>query len=277
MSKMSTMHSHDAGFGLLRRLAKDTFERLLLSHQLDCSQSEETITDINLLDLKRAKLGFLKVVTVDKPREGKEGFDWEFWIGSHQNGWWRYSCQAKKLDLKINKYKSLRHRVKKTGKYQIEVLEDFSKRNNSIPIYCFYNYVNKSKISSFWHCNLDPEAEQFGCSVVPLHIVKEAHKARKKKSFEALHSDHSAKPWQCLLCPEILSSPKSYNGNPFTINGEDTQAIKFTELPQFLRALDGVEDVVSLPENYYASELGGYPKRIMVIDTGTQVGLNNST
>jgi hypothetical protein len=45
----------NAAASTLERLAEDTWDRLDLSHRLDCPRSEETITDLNLLELVRCR------------------------------------------------------------------------------------------------------------------------------------------------------------------------------------------------------------------------------
>ena len=86
---------------ILETLAKATWERIFFGEVLDCSQGEETITDINLLDIKRAATsgGYtgMHILKTNKADEAKFGIDWEWWIGSHLGGWWRYAVQAKKL------------------------------------------------------------------------------------------------------------------------------------------------------------------------------------
>ncbi|MFB4202627.1 DUF6615 family protein [Arhodomonas sp. KWT2] len=237
-------------------------------HELDCVQSEETLTDINLLEIKRESLYFFRVDKPTKHEEREKGFDWEFWIGCNAKGWYRYAVQAKRMYLNSGKYDRLRHKHKGATKFQIEILEDFSKSTGAIPLYCFYNAIDQNQLNGRWHCTYNPELEQMGCTIVPLRIVKEAHKRRQDKSFEALHNDSSAKPWQCLLCPGILDSRLAKYPNGFL--PEDKGYKKFESLPDHLAYFQETGNIANLPDDLYKSEFGGYPKRIMVIDTGGQ-------
>ena len=136
------------------QLASDTWDRLLYSSKLNCTQSETTITDINLLDLIRANLSNIKIKKASVDDEKKYGFDWEWWIRSNTSGWWRYSVQAKKL-YTSGTYERLRHKVKQKTKqltikrFQIDLLENFARRHKTIPLYCFYNYTDIKNIKSF--------------------------------------------------------------------------------------------------------------------------------
>ncbi len=52
---------------LLERLAEETWDRLHLSHELRCRQSEQTFTDINLLELTRWRLPGIRVYKAPRP------------------------------------------------------------------------------------------------------------------------------------------------------------------------------------------------------------------
>ncbi|WP_422102501.1 DUF6615 family protein [Vreelandella sp.] len=259
------MSTYQQSFDLLRRLAKDTFLRMQYGYELDCVQSEETITDINLLDIKKENLYFFRVDKTNKIEEKEKGIDWEFWIGSNGIGWHRYAVQAKRLYLESGKYDRLRHKHKGASHFQIDILENYSKATGAIPLYCFYNAVDEKMLKKHWHCNHPKELEQLGCTLVPLKIVKKAHKAYAPKTFEALHQHKSAKPWQCLLCPASFLQEDMMPPGGLLPEG---QVKKYERLPQHLEYFREVGTLRDLPEDLYSSELRGYPKRIMVLDVG---------
>lgn len=130
----------NAAASILERLAEETWDRLDLSYKLDCPQSEETITDFNLLELARCRPPGLRVYKARGTDEPTKGFDWEWYVGVNGARWWRYSVQAKKLDVPSNCYLHFRHTV--AARFQIDILADFAKRNRTIPLYCFYNAVS---------------------------------------------------------------------------------------------------------------------------------------
>lgn len=132
-------HKHHSAQQLFEELATATWDRIRYGVELECSQGEETITDINLLDMKRAALPNLYLWKANKAAEAETGLDWEWWVGSNGRRWWRYAVQAKKLS-KTGSYDSLRHKVR--GRQQFDLLTEYAKANRGcIPLYCFYNYV----------------------------------------------------------------------------------------------------------------------------------------
>ncbi|RCX15622.1 hypothetical protein DFP94_11470 [Fontibacillus phaseoli] len=243
---------------LFEKLAIDTWERLKYGEELNCSQSEETITDINLLEIKRANLHDILVSKSDKYEEGITGIDWEWWIGSNSTGWWRYAVQAKKLS-ENRKYNKLRHRVGQ--EYQIDILERYSKSNNCIPLYCFYNYIDDNMLNKNWHCYLPFEKEQLGCTVVPLDSVRKAFTLRADKSFSALHSDFRSIPWRCLVrCPDFLVDINKNSSHPLA-------SIGYEKVRPYKINLSNVTSESILNSEFYNHEIEILPKRIMIIQT----------
>ncbi len=251
---------------LFERLASETWERLRLSIALGCSQGETTITDHNLLEMKRIGPRNLHVLKATPRRERLFGFDWEWWI-RYRSGWMRYAVQAKKLNLRTCRYDQLRHRV--GNRFQLDLIERFSRATGAIPLYCFYNYVaDECTAESAWNCNLEFEKEQLSCTLAPLHVVQTVHCRYAPKSFTALHMYSEVLPWRCLVgCPHILLSPDQNLLTPEAWTPE-----RYRTLPPYLeRAVrDESEDraTVQLPLEYYRLEVGAYPRRILVLDLG---------
>lgn len=255
----------DSAVVVFQRLAQETWERLRLGQDLRVSQSEETITDLNLLEIARAQLPRLHVFKADKHQEAAGGFDWEWWIGSDSSKWLRYCVQAKKLDVKSGLYKSLRHLV--GDHMQIKVLEDFAKQQRAIPLYCFYNYVKHLDGSSCWHCSQPPEPPQLGCTLVPLQEVKQCHQPQMRRGFEQLHAYPRALPWRCLIRWSYTPAGLRASGiHPLASRGIPVG--RHDALPAVLRqALSERQDIV-LEGDLYANEHGVYPERIMILNTG---------
>jgi hypothetical protein len=237
-----------------------------LGYQLDCSFLETTFTDINLLDIAVAQLPTVRVYKAHGTDEPEKGFDWEWWIG-RAGRFWRYSVQAKLLKYVSQRYHSLRHVV--AGRQQIEILEDFSINQGTIPLYCFYNAVSDADAAAGWHCNLLRENAQLGCTVVPLDVVRPYTEPWSRRSFPNLHADDRALPWRCLVsCPQLLDDPRGSLGPP------DRDIEPLAELPEVL-TLEPITDrgtirIIHLPRELYSSELGGYPKNIGVVEVKTE-------
>lgn len=254
---------------LFEVLAAATWERLELSETLKCSQSEETITDLNLMEMVRAGLPALRVYKATRQEESVRGFDWEWWIGSDRDGWWRYSVQAKRLDLQSGRYLSLRHKV--NGRWQIDLLSAFAFAQGSVPLYCFYNWAPPETCAPAWQCNLPRENAQLGCTVVPLDVARAAHEPRARKSFGALHRDRRALPWRCLVaCPYITGRQRQEDWHPLA--NDNVRPRRYDRLPDFLADRDRLagrhtsdSPLIEPPHELYRNELSAYPMRIAVV------------
>ncbi|WP_135575406.1 hypothetical protein [Leptospira perdikensis] len=249
---------------LLEKFASDTWKKIRLGYLYSCSQIETTITDNHLLEFSIANVNNLRIYKAKGLDEPKKGFDWEWWVGSYNRGYYRYSIQAKLLHYADNKYYSLRYAVK--GTQQIDILESFSKSQNSIPLYCFYNSrpININNSTS-WHCNLPYDTEQLGCTLVPIDHVKKYIQKRSTRTFESLHSTIDAIPWRCIVtCPSFF--PRKNLINQLSPKNREVRLVM--ELPDFLKKRNKEDEkyTIELPDKYYDSDLGGKPKNILVFE-----------
>lgn len=260
---------NDYATRVLESLAKATWERIRFGEDLGCSQGEETITDVNLLDLKRAGPHAVKIVKVKRAAEARYGLDWEWWVGTDHDayfgGWWRYAVQAKKLD-RSGRYSVLRHKV--GDRYQFDILKAYALKNRCIPLYCFYNFV-VGDTKDYWHCcELPYSAPQLGCTVAPLEAVAPVFHKGASKRFEDIHQDERVLPWRCLVgCLQLAPLPGRTN-HPLA-GSESSNLATYEELPLFLR--EGIDDgtVARLPPELYSSDAQIYPKRIIIIDVSS--------
>ncbi|MBD1890486.1 DUF6615 family protein [Coleofasciculus sp. FACHB-SPT9] len=274
---------------IFEQLAKAVWERIQLGENLGCRQGEETITDINILDLKRAGICEVSIPKINKATESETGIDWEWWIGSDQKGWWRYAVQAKKIQTKKgNKdqiYSKLRHKVGKspTSQFQIDILETYAQGHNCIPLYCLYNFIDDNNLQQYWRCcNLTYDKFQFGCTVVPIDVIRKALNTRGKKTFQSVHSHKSALPWRCLVtCPFILSIPQSglhplANGIYANVYSYDTLSSLKKQKAEEEKAEEEARkkarekaregNITDLSNDFYDRQLEFYPKRTLIVN-----------
>jgi hypothetical protein len=249
---------------LFEKAARDTWCRLEASKQLGISQSETTITDIILLDLKAAKCPFLHLIKTPQHLESSQGTDWEWWIGATNIGWLRYAVQAKKVDFTSARYEELNHKVGVDQKLQLEILRSYSSVNKALGRYCFYNYVETIQPDRHWHCNLPFESTQLGCSIATLSTVDDAIHRRGGRNFDFIHRAISTRPFRCLVtCPIILSV---YAGAKRFPNGfEDYEDVHiFESLPSNIR--EGLEtgSFEEWDSRFYSNEIRYRPERILV-------------
>jgi hypothetical protein len=211
----------------LEYLARQTWDRLRDGYDLDVSQGEETITDFNLLEIKRSGAHNIKVdKKTNKSEEAIIGIDWEWIIGSHTQGWLRYAVQAKKINVESNRYDSLMHKV--NGVAQIDLLEMYAKRAQSIPLYCLYNYARNYVQNIHWQCGLPFQENLLGCTITPSSVIRQAINTWGKRRFDFIHEEKSTIPWRCLLtCPKIL---QIYSGGTIDIAFENVKVYSTNEL-----------------------------------------------
>src|SRR5256885_95810 len=83
---------------LLEHLAVETETRIQETSQFQMRYGETTITDNNLLVIRRANLPNIRVFHVPPLRERDFGYDWEWWIRVGNGPWTVMFVQAKKLN-----------------------------------------------------------------------------------------------------------------------------------------------------------------------------------
>jgi hypothetical protein len=247
---------------VFEKLSASTWGRLRDAEAYGISQGEETLTDINLLDIVKLKSPQVRVVKTPKNKEKDKGTDWEWWFGNNNIGWLRYAVQAKKIDYKTQNYKVLNHKV--DGKPQIDILETYSRVNMAIPLYCFYNYVEED-VSEYWKCNLPFDNHQLGCTITPLKNVRECINMHGKRNFKSLHRYPTTRPWRCLLyCPLIknlyLSDRKSIDYFGF----ENVNL--YRSLPSELINDDKGYKTQFFSSSFYNPDIRNYPRRILIVE-----------
>lgn len=121
----------------LKHLGDTTSRNLDFSYRpnVPVSYGEETITESNLLELRRRHSDVVHLRTFSKFQESKNGADWEWYIvGKIRSLAMR--VQAKRLQR--NNVLRIRHAVGQTGKQQRELLIDTAEADDMRPMYCIY-------------------------------------------------------------------------------------------------------------------------------------------
>jgi hypothetical protein len=182
---------------VLKQMASSAWYRLRAARALGISQSEETLTDIALLDVKLQESKEIALWKATKRDEARLAVDWEWFIGNDTAGWYRYAVQAKKLTL--GRYKTLNQSVRRRGIppiRQIDVLEQYATANNAIPLYLFYNYVEQPIQMNIW---LQAEVSQLGCTLTPLQSVRAMLESAKQPAFDDVYRDRFTIPLYRIL------------------------------------------------------------------------------
>ncbi len=164
-----------------------TWRDLYDSQRLGLSISEESITDMLLLEmLRRTKRIACKKFT--RAGERKSGADWQWWFISGYRGF-PIRIQAKRL-YSGGRYEALKY--KKGSKHdQTNTLLRIARIDGFLPLFCFYNY---------WGSKTFPQNSNYGCALASARLVKEhLLKYGSKENIIASIKPLSV-PWSDLVC-----------------------------------------------------------------------------
>ena len=167
---------------------------------------EETITDFLMMELYVQGSTLAHFKQTSKPDESMWGTDFELWVGSEQLGWFRFAIQAKKLNLRSDRYSSLKQG--NPNGQQIDLIEQYARLNRAAPLYCLYNHADDVNERQHWHCCTGPaDLKELGCTVTPSSNIRTAIDAWGGKNFKSIHRRKSTLPWKCLVsCPKVWDS-----------------------------------------------------------------------
>lgn len=252
---------------VFENLASATWQRICLGKAYKISQGEETITDLNLLELARANCPEINIIKTPKTKEPDIGTDWEWWIGNNRLGWLRYAVQAKKIEPKSTRYDALRHEVR--GTPQIDILEKYAREKGSIPLYCFYNYLEDNSLGRYWHCNFSYKVNQFGCTVTPSKNVRTALSQYGTKNFRFLHDFDNTKPWRCLVsCPSMLKIYQT--GSVIGTSWGFENVIVYPNLPPELVTARETGFLEEFSSDFYSRDIEVYPRQILIANYASE-------
>jgi hypothetical protein len=176
----------------LLELAHATSQNLGFAHRDDVcvSYGEETITETNLLELRRRHPAIITLNTFGKKKEAKNGADWEWHIIGRRRKF-RMRVQAKRLQ-KDDKLK-IPHEVKSSGEQQIDLLIRDAKANRLKPIYCLYAAERQRDHWKKENVGRGYEAFEAGCLLAHAQTVK----AKMPKTLADIEQD--CVPWHYLV------------------------------------------------------------------------------
>jgi len=170
-------------------LAACTWRDLWDAHALHFSLGEESLTDYNLLDLRRWNPNEIWVNKFATQAEHPIGADWEWWFGGAQ-GWFGMRVQAKRLTIG-----NLTYAVANLG--QADDLIDAANYSGLYPAFCFYNSLPSAEVPA-WHCSCIPRNNPLlGCTIADAYGVRRVLR-RNDHRFRSMQN--YASPWHCLVC-----------------------------------------------------------------------------
>ncbi len=189
---------HTAARLMAESRSSDIAHRLAVGDALGVRQGETTITDMLVLDL--AQVPGIGVQKVEPVQESRDGMDWLLALKISEQ-WVVIAVQAKRMKFDragTPTYPRLNHRVRRTNRTQISLLEEFCRREHVLGAYAFYNMAGPVTDRE-WHCEETFAPKLMGCSLVPLANVKRAVRRRGRRTFAQIHSGPDAIPLRCLF------------------------------------------------------------------------------
>jgi hypothetical protein len=182
-----------------------TWDTLAKGRSVDCQIGEETLTDLNILELKTRHSSEIYSRTFTKPEEGLNGADWEWWFTGSSRKWIGFRVQAKVIDIRKDTFTHLHYYKKDKDKirhYQCDSLikNALQEPYPRIPLYCLYsNWVNISQLP--WNCaTYYPADESYGCSILSAFTVRYLRDTHRHKSTHLKNLFGYINPWHCLVC-----------------------------------------------------------------------------
>lgn len=184
----------------LLELGHSTSKNLEFAHTpgVNVSYGEETITETNLLEIRRRHPHEVTLLTFSKSVESKNtGADWEWHIIGRAYTL-KMRVQAKRIH-KAGGIGKLKQKGKGATKPQIDLLIEDAKANRLFPAYCFYcsepQRLYWVKGSAEGEC----EAFETGCLIADAEIVQSI----MPKKLKEIEDD--TVPWHFLCAPNKFS------------------------------------------------------------------------
>jgi len=190
---------------LFQGISQRTWGLLRNSRESGINIGEETITEINLLEIALQSRLRVNIRQLNRREEGQIGADWQMWFIDRNGDSCGLTVQAKKIDGNME-YPHLNYRVggNANGELQVDRLIRNSDNNplepgrRLMPVYVFYNYWNGYGQNLLECCkNYHRWTPNYGISFTDAFGVK------RLINNNQLSLDDVAPimlPWGCLVC-----------------------------------------------------------------------------
>lgn len=181
-------------------LGDATSRNLEFSHGRDVwvSYGEETITETNLLEIRRRHPNLVRVRTFPKRIEARNGADWEWHIIGRELTL-KMRVQAKRVQC--NNVLKIMHTVKSSGDRQRDLLMDDARFAGMKPIYCIY--CTESQRSVWKQPVVVPGYRSFQTGCLVADAVDVPLDTRRLEQIE-----EKCKPWHYLFEPSAAMRQK---------------------------------------------------------------------
>lgn len=202
-----------------RELSQTTWRRIGKMRRVGYDLREDTITDLNLLELKERHSNRLFSRAFSTVKEGKIGADWEWWFVGRNWRAFGFRVQAKIIDPKEDSFDHLHYKDGEQCKDLVE--QSLGGYPKQVPLYCLYTHYDIDSlevdpnpyIQARW-CGGLSGSEGYGCSLMSALDVRSLYKkGDRDTSISNLYE--YIEPWQCLPCGEVSSDTVSLPNRVF--------------------------------------------------------------
>ena len=265
----------------LQHLGDATSRNLEFSYRPDVpiSYGEETITESNLLELKRCHSDVIYLRTFSKHHESKIGSDWEWYIVGRRRTL-KIRVQAKRVQS--NNVLKIPYTVARSGSQQRKLLIETARADRMRPMYCIYSTESQR---SLWR---QRGSFQTGCLLAdarklplhtgslssiewacwPWHYLFGAFPSSIAQD-DRLDSGEDAAGTSHLFPPQPLNwdAPTIVDLNEDTGRQYDLTGVEATtSLERAMVNVDGGTEVVQTPAQYEELRVDKVMQRMVAVD-----------
>ena len=157
------------------------------------SYGEETITETNLLEIRRRHPTLVRLHTFSKHVEAQNGADWEWHIVGRKR---TLSMRVQAKRVQRDKVLKIKHKVKSSGKQQRRLLMDEAAAAGMKPVYCIYCTECQREIWKQDKAWPEFRSLETGCLLAGAEDVPQATKY-------LVEIEDKCKPWHYLFVPGV--------------------------------------------------------------------------
>lgn len=158
------------------------------------SYGEETITETNLLEIRRRHPTLVQLHTFSKHAEARNGADWEWRIVGRKR---TLSMRVQAKRVQRDKVLKIKHKVKSSGKQQRQLLMDEAAAAGMKPVYCIYCTECQREIWKQDKAWPEFRSLETGCLLAAAEDVPQ--ETKRLGEIEG-----KCKPWHYLFVPGAL-------------------------------------------------------------------------
>ncbi|MCC7070391.1 MAG: hypothetical protein IT383_03655 [Deltaproteobacteria bacterium] len=185
---------------LARTRSEATWDTLRRARYAHLRIGEETLTELNLVELVLGGGGQIRIFPFTKRAEAHTGADWEWWVRGLSGAWVGMRVQAKALDPGTDAYDHLWYA--RAGVLQIDRLIKAALAGPvpRFPLYMLYNNWDPATRKVPWSCGGRRYwgARAMGCAVAAATALRPLQK--RKDGNRAVHVLELSTPFHCLFC-----------------------------------------------------------------------------